>query len=348
MGTSLTDAQADLLAKYTKSAFLLYDSDAPGQKASFRAADVLLARGLAVRLVTLPEGEDPDTFVAKHGREAMEKLLLASMDVFDRKVQLLERGGWFADLQRKRRALDALLPTIRATSDALTRDLYVSRASEVAGVDRSVLARELAAAAPSAGRAARRAVASAPAQEDVPDAPPPRREGPYRSDVPGNAGELAIVRVMLLHPALAENTIASVERLEAEEGAHPELAAATGAENGVLRDPVFRAIYDALVKHGADASIETLADSLDETAVEVVQAVQAEPGAVVDAVRTVDGALRMLKERAMQERLGELDRMTPLAAGEEKDSLLREKDALRRELAALGGRGWKSVRRAME
>jgi DNA primase len=349
MGTALADAQADLLAKYSKTAFLLYDSDAPGQKASFRAADVLLARGMTVRLVTLPEGEDPDTYVARHGRDAMEKLLAASMDVFDRKVQLLERGGWFTDLQRKRRALDALLPTIRAASDSIMKDLYVARASEAAGVDRTVLLRELGSGAPGAGRGGRRRVEeTAGARETEVDAPAPRREGPYRSDVPGSAGELAIVRVMLLHPALADGVIASVTRLEVEEGAHPELAAATGTENGVLRDPVFRAIYEALVTHGADASAETLAESMDEAAVEVLQAIAAEPGAVVDAARTVDGALRMLKERAMQERLGELDRMTPLADGQEKDSLLRQKDALRRQLAALGGRGWKSVRRALE
>ncbi|MGH7654032.1 MAG: DNA primase, partial [Gemmatimonadaceae bacterium] len=143
MGTALAEGQADLLAKYSKTAFLLYDSDGPGQKASFRAADVLLTRGMAVRVVTLPDGEDPDTFVAKHGRDAMENLLSASMDVFDRKVQLLERGGWFADLQRKRRALDALLPTIRATTDEITKDLYVNRVSEAAGIARDVLLREL-------------------------------------------------------------------------------------------------------------------------------------------------------------------------------------------------------------
>ena len=53
MGTALTDRQADLLARHAKHAFLLYDSDAPGQKATFRAADVLLTRGMDVRVVTL-------------------------------------------------------------------------------------------------------------------------------------------------------------------------------------------------------------------------------------------------------------------------------------------------------
>ena len=47
---------------------------------------------------------------------------MAAIDVFERKIQILERGGWFADLGRKRKALDRLIPTIRATSDSLTRD----------------------------------------------------------------------------------------------------------------------------------------------------------------------------------------------------------------------------------
>src|ERR1019366_8051525 len=215
MGTALAEGQADLLAKYSKTAFLLYDSDAPGQKASFRAADVLLTRGMTVRVVSLPEGDDPDTFVAKHGRDAMEKLLSASMDVFDRKVQLLERGGWFADLQRKRRALDSLLPTIRATTDEITKDLYVNRVSEAAGIDRDVLLRELSSAPAQRGRVQR--AASAPAaprtasrDDEMQDVTAPHLEGPYRSDEPGASSELALVRVMLLQPELAEGVIEAI------------------------------------------------------------------------------------------------------------------------------------------
>jgi DNA primase len=366
MGTALAEGQADLLAKYSKTAFLLYDSDAPGQKASFRAADVLLTRGMTVRVVTLPEGEDPDTFVAKHGRDAMEKLLAASMDVFDRKVQLLERGGWFADLQRKRRALDSLLPTIRATADEITKDLYVKRVSEAAGLDREVLLRELSAGSAQRGRVRRVAASDGTARRaaprrtagdsgepggagDVEDgeqyASAPRREGPYRSDVPGASGELALLRVMLILPALAESVVEAVGRLEEEEGMHPDVEAISDADRGVLRDPVYRALYEAIVQHGAEASPMVLAEMLDESAIEVMETIRAEPGAVMDGPRTVDGALRMLKERSIQERLGELDRMTPLAAGEEKDALLRAKDALRRELSAIGGKGWKSVRK---
>ena len=355
MGTALTDAQADLLAKSSKTVFLLYDSDAPGQKASFRAGDALLARGLTVRVVTLPDGDDPDTFVARHGREAMEKLLANSMDVFDRKVQLLERGGWFADLQRKRRALDALLPTIRATTDPITRDLYLARASTAAGVERSVLANELAGESavgpPGTGRVGRRRVAprglpTAQLPESAEHSPRPA--GPYRTAFAASTAELALVRVMLLHPEHADRVIEFVARLEDEDSAPAGLAVVDGSDHTVMRDPVYRAIYEALIRHGADASIDVIAESLDETAVGVLQELKAEPGAVLHPVRTVDDAVRRLKARGLEERLGEFDRMTPLATGDEKDTLLREKEALGRELGALGGRGWKSVRRTDE
>src|SRR5918912_784666 len=142
LGTALTDAQAALLRRYTKNAYLLYDSDRAGLQATFRSGDELLRHGMSVQVVTLPDGEDPDSFVDKHGPERLVAQLNAAIDVFERKVQLLERAGWFGDLRRKRRALDRLLPTIRATSDVLTRDMYLTRASEAAGVSKELLVRE--------------------------------------------------------------------------------------------------------------------------------------------------------------------------------------------------------------
>ena len=85
-----------------------------------------------------------------HGARGLEAQLAASIDVFERKIQILERGGWFADLRRKRQALDRLLPTLRATSDQLTRDMYLGHASVAAGVSREMLERELADAEPRA------------------------------------------------------------------------------------------------------------------------------------------------------------------------------------------------------
>ena len=127
LGTALTEEQASMIARQTKNVFLLYDSDTAGQKATFRAGDLLLAQGVSVRVVTLPDGEDPDTFVDTHGGAALETHIDGAVDVFDRKVQILERQGWFADLHKRRRAIDRLLPTIRATADP-SRATCTSRA----------------------------------------------------------------------------------------------------------------------------------------------------------------------------------------------------------------------------
>jgi len=62
--------------------------------------------------------------------------------VFERKIQILERRGFFGTLPGRRRALDRLLPTIRAAKDPITRELYISRAAEAAGVRKDVLERE--------------------------------------------------------------------------------------------------------------------------------------------------------------------------------------------------------------
>ena len=66
-----------------------------------------------------------------HARRARTRAqITSSIDVFERKIQLLERGGWFGDLRKKRQALDRLLPTLRATSDPLTRDMYLGHAGD--------------------------------------------------------------------------------------------------------------------------------------------------------------------------------------------------------------------------
>ena len=68
LGTALTDEQAALIVRYAPEVFLLYDSDEAGLKATFRSGLELLRHGAAVRVVSLPEGEDPDTFVREQGR----------------------------------------------------------------------------------------------------------------------------------------------------------------------------------------------------------------------------------------------------------------------------------------
>jgi DNA primase len=187
LGTALTPDQASLLRRFSRQVTLLYDSDAAGLRATFRAADELLRQGVRVRVATMPAGEDPDTMVQRGGAEAMVAVLDDAVDVLERKIQLLAEKGWFEDLERRRAALDRLLPTIRAAADPITRQLYLSRVAERSGVSKEVLEREL---------------RFAPRPSDAGGAPPAEhaRSRPPQA-VPVRGAEWDLLRVLVVAPA---------------------------------------------------------------------------------------------------------------------------------------------------
>jgi DNA primase len=333
MGTALTEDQAKLIRRYTDRVYLLYDSDKAGLKATFRSGDELLRQGASVQVVTFPEGEDPDSFVRAHGARGLEAQLASSIDVFERKIQILERGGWFGDLRRKRQALDRLLPTLRATSDPLTRDMYLGYASAAAGVTRELLESELRAGP--RNRSSRVGRAQAPNAGDIspreqrgrpmppPDAARVRRG--ERRRVPGersSGAERELVRTLLHRPGYLEQV---VERL--------------GAES--FRDPELRQIFAAMVETGTDAAAGALVEQLDPDAVELLQELLREAGGLDHADETISGSLASLHERDLTRRLEEIDGLMPLADTTEKDTLTREKMQLVEELRTLGSRRWK-------
>ncbi|MEP7345963.1 MAG: DNA primase, partial [Gemmatimonadaceae bacterium] len=289
LGTALTSDQAALLTRYSKNVFLMYDSDKAGLKATFRAGDALLAQGAAVRVVTLPSGEDPDTFVQRFGGDALEKKIDEGIDVFERKVQLLQRGGWFADLHRRRKAIDHLLPTLRAASDPLTRDMYVGRAAEASGLDRQILWEEVSdTSAPGPNPAPRPQGRSV----EPPNRPPaggeaarvPRRVAKQTTRSvgagQGASAERELVRAMLQVRAYVERV---GERLGPDE----------------FRDVRYREIFATLLK-APDCLADELAASLSPPAVAVLDELIAEPDAIENFERTVRDCLTRLELRALK------------------------------------------------
>ncbi len=315
LGTALTSDQATLVTRYSKNVFLLYDSDKAGLKATFRAGDALLANSAIVRVVSLPAGEYPDTFVQKRGREALEKEIEQSIDVFERKVQLLQRAGWFADLHRRRKAIDHLLPTLRATSDPLTRDMYVGRAAEASGLDRRLLAREI---TDSAGRAHGEAPPGTQVARPKTSAVPSK--GAHRSNrtsrkSAGLSAERELVRAMLQVRMYVERV---GERLNPDE----------------FRDERYREIFATLIELGPDVLAEDLEAALSPPAVAALDELIAEPDAIQDFERTVQHSLTRLERRVLEERGQEINRLLSTATPEEKDGLLKAKqensEAIRR------------------
>src|SRR5688572_26875981 len=156
MGTAMTPEQAALLARYSRKAALLYDSDQAGLKATFRSGDALLRAGVEPLVATLPAGEDPDSLARKGGAEAVGKVVGDAVDVLDRKLQILEQRGFFGDIEGVRHALDRLLPTVRAAADPALKDIYVSRVAERTRVRRETIERALTSDKPLSGAGAGR------------------------------------------------------------------------------------------------------------------------------------------------------------------------------------------------
>jgi DNA primase len=98
-GTAFTDDQAKILKRYVEEVVLCFDADPAGQTATWRNAEALIASGLTVRAATLPNGDDPDSFILKNGGPAFQELLEKAMDIFEHKAFVLAHS---LDMRRPR------------------------------------------------------------------------------------------------------------------------------------------------------------------------------------------------------------------------------------------------------
>lgn len=310
LGTSFTEEQAKLLKRSCQDVYLLYDSDTAGLRATFRAADVLLRAGLRVSVATLPSGEDPDTLAASGGAAAIKSLLDDGIDVLERKLQLLERKGWFGNLSGRRKALDRLTPTIRAASDPVTRDLYISRTAEALGVSLESVRRE------SEGRPHR---VRANFRPDKQDSRPSVRTV---TAIP----ERELVRVMLHRPdwrtRICEALPADVD-LNEPEGELLRLLVETDEE-------VSASTLMTQVEGNARILLrETLDQGLGEENIDAI----------------VAGALSRLEGRLLSRKIREVEYRLPAADEAEKIELLKQKAELSQQRREISSNEWNLIRR---
>lgn len=127
MGTALTDDQARLISRLTRRVTLLYDGDAAGQTAMFRATQVLLRRNLDVRAAVLPEDDDPDTFLDAHGTQAMRELLEAAPAAVDYFIDREAAAAPAGDPRARSEAVAVLAPLLLAIEDPVLREGYEQR-----------------------------------------------------------------------------------------------------------------------------------------------------------------------------------------------------------------------------
>ena len=175
-GTALTEDHCRLLARFARQVVLLFDGDAAGSTAAMRALEVLLSTGLDVRVVSLPSEHDPDTFVQKHGPDALLKRAENAQSVLDFYLEQLAQQYDLSSVEGKGRAVETFKPLIAKLSkpqEAVRRDLLLREVAQRLSVDEQALRHEVQA---SVGHrpASRREGSEPPPTTAAPD--PPRHE----------------------------------------------------------------------------------------------------------------------------------------------------------------------------
>jgi len=142
-GTALTEEQILLIGRYTKNITLVYDADSAGSKAAMRGVDLIIEQGLEVKVAELPQGDDPDSFVKKHGGEAFRKLLDDAASFLDFKAKSFQSEGLLNTPEGQARAVRSIVETIAKMKDELKRTFYIKSVSEKYRIYESVLYGEL-------------------------------------------------------------------------------------------------------------------------------------------------------------------------------------------------------------
>lgn len=142
-GTALTHGQIRLIHRFTDNITVLYDGDAPGIKASLRGIDLLLQEGLNIKVVLLPDGEDPDSFAKSQSAESFTRYIKGHETDFIRfKTQLLlEDAG--EDPIKRADIISNIVESISLIPDAIVRSVYVQECSRLLQIDEQVLLSEL-------------------------------------------------------------------------------------------------------------------------------------------------------------------------------------------------------------
>jgi DNA primase len=143
-GTSLTEGQIRLISRFTNNVTVIYDSDAAGVKASLRGIDMLLAAGLNIKVLSLPDGDDPDSYAQNHSAAELEDYLAThEVDFIRFKTNiLLEDSG--DDPIKRSQVINDILRSVSVIENEVVRTVYIAECSRMLEVPETVLARQVA------------------------------------------------------------------------------------------------------------------------------------------------------------------------------------------------------------
>jgi DNA primase len=139
-GTALTLDQVRLLKRFTTNVLLIYDADRAGISAAVRGIDILLEQEMNVRVLLLPEGDDPDSYVKSKGKAGFEEYIKENQqDFVDFKLTTLHMELDFSDPQQKTQAIHEVAATLSKIPDMVKMALYLELAAKKLGVSLDIM-----------------------------------------------------------------------------------------------------------------------------------------------------------------------------------------------------------------
>ena len=144
-GTSLTEGQIALIHRFTSNVTVIYDSDPAGIKASIRGIDMLLAHGMNIKVMLLPEGDDPDSFAKAHTLEEIQAYMAANETDFIRfKARIMTSGGGADDPVARAGIISSMARSISVIPDQVLRSEYVKECARLLSTSEEIVALQVA------------------------------------------------------------------------------------------------------------------------------------------------------------------------------------------------------------
>jgi DNA primase len=313
-GTALTENHARLIQRYADEVVLVLDSDAAGVKAALASSEIFIAAELSVRVVTLPEKEDPDSLIRKKGSEALAVLVKEAPAALDFLIDCLGRQENMNTEAGRMRVVKAVLNLIRHCPSAARRDPMIHRAADLLHISPQALGQDL-------------------RREERKQRPVSRRTEPTDPEiVPHNKvypqEEISLLELLVHHYPDVQPLVHTYLRSE-----H-------------LTDPVCRELVELLMVDLPETLTEGFQD-FDEETQRVISRVQVEESRTIDdETSPSDLAQRYIPlfwRRQLEREQAALSKRTDLS----NEERFRESTRIRHDLHALSN-GWAHARPIIE
>jgi DNA primase len=330
-GTALTQDQIQLIGRYTKNITIVYDADSAGSKAALRGVDLILASDLDVRVASLPEGEDPDSYVLAQGGPAFEKLVEKSVSFIDFISQAYEKQGKLGTPEGQAQAVRTIVQSIASMRDELKQNFYIKQVAEKYKLYESTLLRELERQRGDARKRDAGAPHAPPVRQEAPGAPRPS------ADIRLPADERNLIYAMLEGGAAVVGEI--FQQIQVDDFTHPTARALAAFLQGrVERGASLDA--SSLVTEIEDPAQKQLVSELVFTRYQIL-AQKGEEFRQGDPRKVAEDSLVFLRKNALSRMMKEnqLAMKRAIARGEDALPFLERNNQLVSELKELDHRG---------